>query len=197
MRQARRPQGSQRHAPPSTARGHHRRVFRVPSGCSPSAASSFTGRCCRSTTSPPRCFLSAITSRRAVWPQPDGHEFVYDGQHPHPPGVNCGSPKGAETPFCAALAQSIAKAGWVMSEPHHVSRSHASPWFAVDKCVATVPILCCSAVRLLVTHLMLSFTMIPAEILLAGMDLIQRLRPSFGQRFHRSSSNGCSARPMG
>ena len=108
----------------------------------------------------------------SVWPQPDGHEFVYDGQHPHPPGVNCGSPKGAETPFCAALAQSIAKAGWVMSEPYVMSAA-LTPVLGslVDKCGYRADLVLLSAVCLLVTHLMLSFTMIPAEILLVGMGL--------------------------
>ena len=71
-----------------------------------------------------------------------------------------------------ALAVAIAKADWVMSEPYLMSAC-LTPLLGslVDKCGYRADLVLLSAVCLLVTHLLLSFSAFPAEVLLIGMGV--------------------------
>ena len=91
------------------------------------------------------------------------HAYVFDG-HP-PPGVACLKPSGQATAFCQAQAQAQAKANLVMSEPYSIA-ALLTPLIGsvVDRCGGRAFLIILSAFALVVVHLLLALTALPAEV---------------------------------
>lgn len=106
------------------------------------------------------------------WPLANNHTYVYSTTNPHPPHVNCGTAHGARTPFCKALSAAEVRAGIVMSEPYLMS-AILTPIIGatVDRYGRRADVVLLSGLCLLLTHLLFSFTSVPAEILLIGMGI--------------------------
>lgn len=98
--------------------------------------------------------------------------FVYDSDHPHPPGVDCATVHGAATPFCSSLADAIGQASLVMSVPYVMSAC-LTPLLGtlVDRHGRRADLVLLSSLTLLLTHLLLSLTALPAALLLVGIGI--------------------------
>jgi len=98
--------------------------------------------------------------------------WVYSSSQPEPPGAPCASRRGARLPFCIALAAAESRAGLVMSEPYMMSAVLAPilGWL-VDRQGGRAALALASAVVLLVVHLLLALSPLPAELVLAGLGL--------------------------
>lgn len=98
------------------------------------------------------------------------YDFIFDGRPP--PGVDCLRPSGQRTPFCRAQAKAQLTANLVMSEPYSLS-ALLTPLLgaAVDRCGGRSALIVLSSAALVVVHLLLGFTSLPASYVLVGLGL--------------------------
>jgi MFS family permease len=96
--------------------------------------------------------------------------FVFRGRPP--PGVDCMRPSGQRTAFCVAQAKAQAKANLVMSEPYTLS-ALLTPLLGsgVDRWGGRSTLILVSASALVIVHLLLGLTQLPAEYVLLGLGL--------------------------
>ena len=90
----------------------------------------------------------------------------------HPPGVRCSHGTGRTAPFCRAEAAAVGVANAVMSEPFSMSAllTPLLGWL-VDRYGGRATLCVWSAVAVLIVHLALGFTTLPASLLLLGLGL--------------------------
>jgi MFS family permease len=108
----------------------------------------------------------------SVWRDAQNRTFVYSELTPEPPGTPCASAAGKGLEFCKALVAAQQQAALVMSEPYTMS-ALLSPVLGmfVDRYGGRVYHLFASQIALMLAHLLMGLTFVPAVLLLLGVGV--------------------------